>query len=413
MEEENDAAVRQSFARSKPHGGAPIRKRLFPLFLCLLFLLLFPVAVSASSTLAITKQPENISAPMGAEVCVSVSAQGEGLQYQWYFKNTNRNQFYPTLCTDPTYTVTMSDVQNGRQVFCAISDQFGNYLQSKTATLCSHNGFQKELYKLRPEESLALIPELFYETDEPIQWRSSDTRIATVNEEGQVTGIEYGTVMITGTGTQSGFRVSCNVKVCDLKRVALTFDDGPSIHTSRLLDFLEEHEEVKVTFFMLGSRLNYQSQSVQRMAQQGHELAYHSYRHQTQTYLSDAGIISDFEKSAEILKGITDQPFTLWRTPGGTYNSHVLECIPLPHIMWSVDTRDWATRSSSAVYYSILNNSKNGSIVLLHDLHKTTVDGAIRAIEDMCDDDYVFMTVTELLSFNGISPEPHNSYSHG
>ena len=69
----------------------PIRKRLFPLFLCLFILLLFPVSASADTLFSITQQPESVSAPMGAEVCVSVSAQGEGLQYQWYFKNTNRN----------------------------------------------------------------------------------------------------------------------------------------------------------------------------------------------------------------------------------------------------------------------------------------------------------------------------------
>jgi len=81
--------------------------------------------------------------------------------------------------------------------------------------------------------------------------------------------------------------------------------------------------------------------------------------------------------------------------------------------MWSVDTRDWATRSSSAVYHSIMNNSKNGSIVLLHDLHGTTVDGAILALEDMLEGDYEFLTVTELLSLDGIPPEAHQSYYRG
>jgi len=350
---------------------------------------------------------------MGMEAAVSVDVQGDGLQYQWYFKNAGRSNFYKTVCTDPTYSVAMNSERDGRQVFCAVSDAHGNYLQSQTVTLSADCGFQKELYKLRLDESISLAAQLNFETDEPLQWHSDSAAIATVDDAGTVTGISYGTVTITGIGQISGFRVHCKVKICDLKRVALTFDDGPSYHTTRLLDFLEAHEEVKVTFFVLGSRLDYYSDTIQRIVQQGHELAYHSYSHQKQTWLSDAGIIWGYEQSVEILKGITDQPFTLWRTPGGAYNSRVLDCIPLPHIMWSVDTRDWATRSSSAVYHSIMNNSKNGSIVLLHDLHGTTVDGAILALEDMLEGDYEFLTVTELLSLDGIPPEAHQSYYRG
>ena len=361
-------------------------------------------------TLQITGQPENCTTLYGIDAVLSVDAQGEGLQYQWYYKNAGHNQFQKTACTDSTYAITMNEVRNGQQLYCAVSDMFGNYLQSQTVTLTGDCGFQKELYKLRPDESFSLASKLNFEAAEPITWHSSDTGIAVVDEHGNVTGLEHGTVTITGVGESSGFRVHCSVKICDLKRVALTFDDGPSSHTTRLLDFLAEHEEVKVTFFMVGNRLNNYVQTVQRIAQQGHELGYHSYGHKTQTRLSSANIISRFELSSEILADITDKPFTLWRTPGGAYNARVLDCIPLPHIMWSVDTRDWATRNSSSVYYSIINNSKDGSIVLLHDLHGTTVDGAIRAMEFMLEGDYEFLTVTELLSLDGTAPEPHSNY---
>ena len=351
---------------------------------------------------------------MGMETKVTIDVQGEGLQYQWYFKNADRDQFYKASCTEPTYSVAMNEERNGRQIFCAISDAHGNYLQSHTVTLSANSGFPESLYKLRPDESFPLASELNFDPEEPIRWRSGNTNIATIDKAGNVTGISDGITTITGVGESSGFYVHCHVKVCDLKRVALTFDDGPSKHTSRLLDYLAEHKDVKVTFFMVGSRLSYYEETIQRISQQGHELAYHSYSHHNQTRLSDATILSDFETSAEILKTITDQPFTLWRTPGGNYNPRVLECIPLPHIMWSVDTRDWANRNSYTVHYRIKNNSTNGSIVLLHDLHGTTVDGAIRAIEDMLSvGDYEFLTVTELLSLDGTLPEAHMNYYQG
>lgn len=371
------------------------------------------VTLKIPRTLQIVTQPENRSVLMGMDATVSVTAQGEALQYQWYVKTNGQDQFCKTDCTDSVCAVTMDELRNGQQFFCAVTDGFGNYLQSQTVTLSGNSGFQKQLYKLRPDESLSLQSQLTFEAAESIAWYSSDTAIATVDDTGTVTGIEYGTVTITGVGETSGFRICCNIKVCDLKRVALTFDDGPSSHTARLLDFLEEHEDVKVTFFVVGSRLNNYAETVRRIVQQGHELGYHSYGHKTQTRLSNANIISRYEQSSELLTQIAEQSFTLWRTPGGAYNDRVLDCIALPHIMWSVDTRDWATRNSVSVYYSIINNSKDGSIVLLHDLHGTTVDGAIRAIEDMLEGDYEFLTVTELLCLDGTAPEPHTTYFRG
>ena len=214
-------------------------------------------------------------------------------------------------------------------------------------------------------------------------------------------------------GAVTGIKATCKLKVCNLKQVALTFDDGPAAHTSRLLDFLEDHPEVKVTFFMVGNRLNTYSTSVKRAAKQGHEMGYHSYSHQMQTSLTNSQIKDDLSKSNKTLKKLTGQEFTLWRTPGGDYNTRVLDCVALPHIMWSVDTRDWSTRNSYSVYTSIVNNASDGAIILLHDLHGTTVDGSIRAIEQLLKGDYEFITVTELLSRDGTPPLPHTNYYRG
>ena len=106
-------------------------------------------------------------------------------------------------------------------------------------------------------------------------------------------------------------------------------------------------------------------------------------------------------------------PFTVWRTPGGGYNDRVLQALPLPHIMWSVDTLDWKNRNAASVRYSILNNAKDGSIILMHDLYGTTVDGAISAMKEMQAGDYEFVTVTELLSRNGTPPKASTTYFRG
>ena len=121
-------------------------------------------------------------------------------------------------------------------------------------------------------------------------------------------------------------------------------------------------------------------------------------------------ITEDFEKTNQMALDVTGQGFTLWRSPGGNYNQRVLDAIPLPHIMWAVDTRDWDTLNKQAVYRAIIRNSDDGEIILLHDLYKTSVDGAIKAMTEMIAGDYEFLTVTELLSRNGTPPQPHTSY---
>ena len=270
---------------------------------------------------------------------------------------------------------------------------------------------ERVLYKVKPghtKEPLLLLQPA--SSGEEIIWTSSDPAIATVSSDGIITGVDYGTVTITATGKYSGLTDSCQLKVCDVKQVALTFDDGPAPRTDDLLDFLKEND-IRVTFFLVANRMTYYASDVKREAAEGHELGYHSYDHSTQTALSSARITSDFQKSDNHLYELTGKHFTVWRTPGGAYNARVLDCVPLPHILWSDDTLDWKTRNAYSVYSAIIRMAGDGDIILLHDLHGTTVDGAIMAIKEMNAGDYEFVTVTELLSRDGTPPENSKNYN--
>ena len=268
---------------------------------------------------------------------------------------------------------------------------------------------ERTLYKVKPGKTkslnLLLTPA---NSGEEIIWTSSDPAIATVSADGTVTGVAYGTVTITAKGKYSGLSAKCKVKVCDVIQVAVTFDDGPSNNTATLLDFLKKND-IRVTFFMVGNRINSFKNTVKREAAEGHELGYHSYAHAMQPQLSSQQITSDFKKSDKMLYELTGKHFTVWRTPGGDFNSRVLSCVPAPHIMWSVDTLDWKSRDAYSVRSAILR-AKDGDIVLLHDLYSSTVSGAIMAMEQMQKGNYEFLTVTELLSRDGKAPENGKTY---
>ena len=272
--------------------------------------------------------------------------------------------------------------------------------------------FERPLYKLKPGCSRTLSAILTpADTGEELLWSSSDTSIATVSSDGTVTGVAYGTATITVKGKYSGLTASCTIKICDVKQVAITFDDGPSTYTAKLLDYLRE-AHLPATFFMVGNRLNAYSNTLSQMVADGHEIGYHSYSHTLQSYLSSDQIKSDFKAASDILRELTGAEFTVWRAPGGDYNDRILGCIDLPHIMWSVDTYDWKTQSADS-NYQYITGAKDGSIILLHDLYEPSVSGAIRAMKDMNAGDYEFVTVTELLSRGGTPPKNSTNYFNG
>ena len=271
--------------------------------------------------------------------------------------------------------------------------------------------FNKSLYKIKPGSSRSLgITVNPADTGEELIWSSSNTSIAKVSSDGTVTGVSKGTVTITVKGKYSGLSASCSVKICDVKQVAITFDDGPSNHTAELLNYLRE-AHIPATFFMVGNRLEPYSDTLKQMVSDGHEIGYHSYSHTLQSYLSSDQIKADFKTSSAILKELTGAEFTVWRAPGGDISERILGCIPLPHIMWSVDTRDWETQSSDS-NYRYITQAEDGDIILLHDLYAPSISGAIRAMRDMNAGDYEFLTVTELIGRNGKPPQNHTSYTN-
>lgn len=273
--------------------------------------------------------------------------------------------------------------------------------------------FEKKLIKVKPDHdrdlNLQFLPE---GCQEPIIYTSSDPQIATVDENGTVTGIGYGTVTIEAKGKYSGITATCSVKVCDVKQVSITFDDGPSIFTPKLLDYLKE-KEVPVTFFLIGCQISQHGDTIKRQIAEGHAIAYHSYDHSDQRNNSPSLVAAHYNQSAKLLMEHAGGTFSYWRAPGGYFNRDVLNAVPLPHIYWSLDTRDWVRKNAQSVYEYIIKNVKDGDIILLHDLYLTSVDAAIMAIDEMVAGDYEFVSLEELLSRDGTPPENHKNYFKG
>lgn len=183
------------------------------------------------------------------------------------------------------------------------------------------------------------------------------------------------------------------------KYIALTFDDGPSgKYTARLLDGLASRE-VHATFFLCGYRVEQYPELTARIASEGHEIGTHGDAHAFFNALSPEGVCEDLARAAEKIKAAGGGEPKLLRPPGGLYDAEVLRrtvCAELPIILWSIDSGDWHRSDSDGVAQSIIRQAKSGDIVLMHDMSDSSVSAALKTVDALEAEGFVFVTVSEL-----------------
>ena len=183
----------------------------------------------------------------------------------------------------------------------------------------------------------------------------------------------------------------------EIKQVALTFDDGPSgACTEALLDGLRERN-VKATFFVIGMYAEQYPDIIRRMAQEGHVIGNHTYHHVQLSRLSDQQAQEELEMTNELIEDITGQQPIFARPPFGSWNKKKEFPADLIPVLWNVDPLDWKTYQTDTVVSRIMNNVEDGDIILLHDSYPTSVEAALRTIDMLQEEGYVFVTVDELM----------------
>jgi peptidoglycan/xylan/chitin deacetylase (PgdA/CDA1 family) len=186
-------------------------------------------------------------------------------------------------------------------------------------------------------------------------------------------------------------------------RVAITFDDGPhGRFTPQLLDALAARN-VSATFFLMGPTARAYPQIVERIHREGHQIGNHSYSHVLLTRLTRSQIRREIVDTNNIIYDIIGEIPTLVRPPFGGYNNQVLEIMSelgKSIVNWSVDPRDWYHRNAEVVRDNIVQNARDGSIILLHDIHESSIQGAIMAIDILLARGYNFVTVGELYRYS-------------
>lgn len=192
--------------------------------------------------------------------------------------------------------------------------------------------------------------------------------------------------------------------------IALTFDDGPHTDTTEaLLDGLQERG-AHATFFLIGEQIEGMEHVIERMRDEGHQVGNHTYSHVRLDRNSQSGL-QDLAKADSLLQHVLGTGNYWIRPPWGFSNSTIRQSVTQPLIYWSLDTQDWSVRNADIISQNIIQNAKDGDIILLHDSYPTSVKAALSAIDALSAQGYRFVTVEELFHVMGITPEAGHFYT--
>ncbi|MFS0837316.1 polysaccharide deacetylase family protein [Paenibacillus sp. 1P03SA] len=194
------------------------------------------------------------------------------------------------------------------------------------------------------------------------------------------------------------------------KKIALTFDDGPDLkYTPQVLDILKKNQ-VKATFFVIGSRARAHPEMIGRMVREGHVVGNHSYSHPFMPKLTASEFSSQIMRTQDIIKQLAGYTPRLVRPPYGAINEEQVRWMSdhrLLVINWDVDSLDWKGLSGKQVYHNIVDNARAGSIILQHSAggnDKHDLSGTVSALPDLIrslkSSGYKLVTVPDLMGIS-------------
>lgn len=188
---------------------------------------------------------------------------------------------------------------------------------------------------------------------------------------------------------------------------AVTFDDGPSRHTPRLLEILKERG-VPATFFLVGNQIKYHGALVRRIQDEGHEVANHTLSHLTLRHRDGAMQRAEMEGVQKMLSelGVVSR---FIRPPFGRYDMNTVRIaaeLGLEIVLWSVDSMDWSRSLRVESMKTQVPGQKLRGIFLFHDTHAPTINAMPEILDRLAEDGCKFVTVSQFLESVRHKAEP-------
>lgn len=183
----------------------------------------------------------------------------------------------------------------------------------------------------------------------------------------------------------------------EVLKIAITFDDGPHpSYTEQLLDGLKERG-IHATFFVTGEHAELHPDIIKRMQEEGHLIGNHTYSHIQLTKSNREKFKEELVRTNEVLKEITGEEVEFVRPPYGSWDKSFEKELNMFPVLWNVDPLDWCSGNVSCIVERIVSKAGENDIILMHDYYDTSVTAALKAIDELMEKGYTFVTVDEIL----------------
>ena len=159
---------------------------------------------------------------------------------------------------------------------------------------------------------------------------------------------------------------------------------------------------------MVGHAIEGNEDLVKRVVAEGHQLGNHSWDHPVLTSISLEKAKKQINDTTEALKKASGQDVHIMRPPYGAINGAIQAAVDQSFILWDVDTLDWKNRNTASIMKEV-RKAQPGSIILMHDIHQTSIDALPSILQYLTEQGFEMVTVEELM---GDQLELHQSYTN-
>ena len=193
----------------------------------------------------------------------------------------------------------------------------------------------------------------------------------------------------------------CNNPSETEKKIALTFDDGPSPYTLEVLDLLKKYN-TKATFFCIGKNIEAHPEIVKQIIAEGHLIGNHSYSHSPFfDFYNAKKITEEIQQTDTLLEKFTSKKINFFRPPYGVTTPSIRRALKITGhkvIGWNIRSLDGGTKNQNLIFNRIIKRISPGGIVLLHDTASHSVLVLEQFLQFLQKQNYQVVSVEELLN---------------
>ena len=314
---------------------------------------------------------------------------------------------------DGDLTLNVNKELNGNKLLLSVKDSSGNTGEKEIEVKLEDK--EEPTITLNGNESITIATGSQYNEQGASALDSCDGEVK-VDIDGNVDTSNEGEYLVSYSAIDSSGnkktitrKVIVKTKIVVPRNVYLTFDDGPGPYTQELLDLLDKYG-VKVTFFVTNQFPKYQY-LIAEEAKRGHTVAVHTLTHKFDIYTSVDTYRADFNAMNDIIEQQTGSRSKYFRFPGGSSNTvskkyakgvvlairDSMVADGFRYYDWNVDSNDAAGAGTEKAYKNVINgvNSNLNSVVLMHDIHKTSIPAVEKIIQYGLENGYVFKAIDD------------------